>query len=821
MSHPQARRYAEAISSCLAKDAPACAQTLLLDSLTADADRPRLHLPLGVDDDGVVVLLDPREAARQGDGPHGLLVGATGSGKSELLRTLLTSAAQQNSPEQLTFLLVDFKGGAALSGLATLPHTVGLLTNLTADLHGVERLCGALRAELRRRQQILRSAGVDDLESYRPAAGEAVPRLLVVVDEYAELIEQSPDVLEVLTSLARLGRSLGIHLLLCSQRLDDGRLRGLEAHLRYRICLRTFTSAESVAALGSPVASTLPAAPGWGYLSRDGELTRFRVALVANPAAAVAAIARESRARPQRQICLPPLPETVTLGELARLPKSTGAAIGLRDLPGLGQHPPLTYDLERDGHLAVVGAPLSGRSTVLTTLVAALATALPSRELAIHVVAPADGPLADVAGLPHVGTVAASPELAARVIRTIADVVAERRSPGAASATRILLVIDDLGGVLSTDDTLGPAVSAIATLGQSVGVTLAVSCGRWAELRGGLREAITTRLELACPDPADSMLPQLARTFVQRPAGRALTGDGSWVQVALASNDVAGTVLGDAGGLAELVAGVARRGGPATQPIQLLPTLVPALSLPRPSRADAMVLGVTGPHAQPVEVGLAAGQHFLILGNSGSGRSGLLRSFAGSLAARGLRTWLVDPRRSLCAAAQTAIRRAVSAAEVAALVEELVAACRYRVDPLERNVLIVDDQELVARAGTGGTDGALAPLLEVLPYSADLGLSLVIARRLSGYARAAYEPFFSGLLELCDSAVILSGDPAEGSVVGGVRPRRSAPGRGQLVVRGEPGGEVQVAWLGDESDVPPRQANRLFAQPWSDPRDAM
>ncbi len=394
----------------------------------------------------------------------------------------------------------------------------------------------------------------------------ALPRLLVVVDEYAELIEQSPDVLDVLTSVARLGRSLGIHLLLCSQRLDDGRLRGLEAHLRYRICLRTFTPAESLSALGSDLASRLPAEPGWGYVSRDGRLTRLRVALTTNDRAEHRPDTRAD-ALPARQICPPPLPTELSLDEPSLdLPPEIGgslsATIGLCDRPDLGCQQPLRYDLTTGGHVAVVGAPRSGRSTLLTTLVAALARGVPARELAIHVVSPASGPLVALSGLPHVGTVATNPELASRVIATIADTVADRRARNGAGTQRILLVIDDLAAVQG-DDELMSALHAIATAGQSVGVTLAVSCGRWAELRAGLREAMGTRYELACVDPADSILPQLARTFPRRPAGRVMTGDGHWAQVALPRLGGIADDREPAEALAELVAGIARRGGPA------------------------------------------------------------------------------------------------------------------------------------------------------------------------------------------------------------------------------------------------------------------
>jgi S-DNA-T family DNA segregation ATPase FtsK/SpoIIIE len=186
----------------------------------------------------------------------------------------------------------------------------------------------------------------------------------VVVDEYAELIEESPETLEVLTSLGRLGRSLGIHLLLSSQRLDDGRLRGLDAHLRLRVCLRTLNPSDSISVLGSAVAAKLPAAPGVGWLSRDGVLTRIRVALAGAPVSpSVEDGEQQVRVRP---ICLPPLPESLSLDALtdAAGARPGTARVGLLDLPERGEQRPLMLDLtSADAHLAIIGAPRSGRST--------------------------------------------------------------------------------------------------------------------------------------------------------------------------------------------------------------------------------------------------------------------------------------------------------------------------------------------------------------------------------------------------------------------------------------------------------------------------
>jgi len=248
-----------------------------------------LRAPIGRREDGSVLELDLNEAAHSGMGPHGLLVGATGSGKSELLRSLVASLAAGHDPAVLSFLLVDFKGGAAFGELAGLPHVAGLVTNLADDLAQLERVRAALLGELARRQQALHDAGgLDSLATYcqrraRGAPLDALSHLVIVVDEFGELLAARPDFTEVFLTLARVGRSLGVHLLLASQRLDEGRIRSLEGHLRYRLCLRTFTAQESRAVLGDTLAFDLPAQPGLGYLKVDGAPTLFKSALVAMP----------------------------------------------------------------------------------------------------------------------------------------------------------------------------------------------------------------------------------------------------------------------------------------------------------------------------------------------------------------------------------------------------------------------------------------------------------------------------------------------------------------------------------------------------------
>lgn len=264
-----------------------------LDLDTQWRDKPmrdRLRVPIGVSADGGLLELDIKESAQNGMGPHGLVVGATGSGKSELLRTLVLGMAATHSSEQLNLVLVDFKGGATFAGMSELPHVAAVITNLEDNLSLVDRMKEALSGEMNRRQEVLRDAGnLVSIRDYdrarqRGAALEPLPSLFIVVDEFSELLAQKPDFADLFVQIGRLGRSLGLHLLLASQRLDEGRLRGLEAHLSYRIGLRTFSEQESRAAIGVSDAHHLPSAPGHGFLKTDtGNLKRFRAAYVSGP----------------------------------------------------------------------------------------------------------------------------------------------------------------------------------------------------------------------------------------------------------------------------------------------------------------------------------------------------------------------------------------------------------------------------------------------------------------------------------------------------------------------------------------------------------
>ncbi|MFD8012760.1 type VII secretion protein EccCa [Streptomyces sp. NPDC058955] len=249
-----------------------------------------LRVPIALAANGAPVELDLKESAQGGMGPHGMLIGATGSGKSELLRTLVLGLALTHSSERLNFVLVDFKGGATFLGLDGLPHVSAVITNLSEEAALVDRMQDALHGELMRRQELLRSAGnySSALEYEQARAGGApldpLPSLVVVVDEFSELLSAHRDFMDLFVMIGRLGRSLGVHLLLASQRLDEGRVHQLESHLSYRIGLRTFSAMESRGVLGVPDAYQLPPEPGNGYLKTGvEELIRFRAAYVSGP----------------------------------------------------------------------------------------------------------------------------------------------------------------------------------------------------------------------------------------------------------------------------------------------------------------------------------------------------------------------------------------------------------------------------------------------------------------------------------------------------------------------------------------------------------
>ncbi|GAB2615641.1 type VII secretion protein EccCa [Kribbella endophytica] len=253
-------------------------------------ERAFLRVPLGVDSHGQPVVLDLKESAQLGMGPHGLCIGATGSGKSEVLRTLVMGLLATHSPEDLAMVLIDYKGGATFAPFDGVPHVAGIITNLVDDPSLTERAYASLAGEVQRRQQMLKDAGnVANITDYRLLRQQRpemppYPHLFVLIDEFGELLTARPDFIDLFLSIGRIGRSIGVHLLLASQRVEGGKLRGLETYLSYRLGLRTFSEEESRTVLDTEDAFHLPPLPGFGYLKVDTSVyQRFRAAYVSGP----------------------------------------------------------------------------------------------------------------------------------------------------------------------------------------------------------------------------------------------------------------------------------------------------------------------------------------------------------------------------------------------------------------------------------------------------------------------------------------------------------------------------------------------------------
>lgn len=389
-------------------NSPACAGTLAV--------------PLGMQAKGRPLVLD-----LQTEGPHLLVAGTTGSGKSELLRTLVLALALCHPPDRVNFLFVDFKGGAGLGPLAGLVHCVGVLTDLSA--HELERTLTSLKAEIRLREQALAAAQVPDLAAYRetPASRDRpLPHLVIVIDEFRMLVEDAPEALRELMRIASIGRSLGLHLVMATQRPQGALTADIRANVTSSIALRVQSDLESHDILNTNAAAGISlSTPGRAFLARgtepplefqsasavlpapDRDVDEVTVQLTTDflsardhnnlagtdvpgrtPAQAAAPLvamvqhlwASQAGPAPRRPVT-PPLPpkaarpESGLAGALPEPGATQGAAIalGLLDVPHQQEIRPLVWTPSKDGHLALIGSPVSGAPEAL--------------ELAVHGVA--------------------------------------------------------------------------------------------------------------------------------------------------------------------------------------------------------------------------------------------------------------------------------------------------------------------------------------------------------------------------------------------------------------------------------------------------
>ena len=309
-------------------------------------------------------------------GPHALLVGMTGSGKTEFLLSWLAHLAESYTPAELNILLLDYKGGVGLGRLASLPHVVGLVSDLSPSL--ADRVLVSLRAEIRSRERTLAEHGVHDVAALAPGV---LPRLIVVIDEYRALLEGTPEAASVFADLASRGRALGIHLVLSTQQLG-GLSESILANCALRVCFRMTAAHDSRTLLGSDAASSLPHEPGTALILGTGlDLTQLSFAMTDAPrlASITQAALHWVEAHPDwaaRRPWCEPLPAVLSALPAnllaAHNPRTlTALTFGLSDLPHEQRQECAVWDPAHDGHLHVQGGLGSGRSTTLRTIAAA------------------------------------------------------------------------------------------------------------------------------------------------------------------------------------------------------------------------------------------------------------------------------------------------------------------------------------------------------------------------------------------------------------------------------------------------------------------
>jgi S-DNA-T family DNA segregation ATPase FtsK/SpoIIIE len=650
-----------------------------------------LAVPIGLGAGGEPVLLDLHE---RGHGPHGLVAGATGSGKSELIQTLVAALAVTFHPHEVAVLLVDYKGGGMAGVFQGLPHLLGTITNLEGSLS--RRALAALKAELRRRQRVLGAAGVSHIDEYLKARRqgrslEPLPHLIVIVDEFAELKAEQPDFMRELISAVRVGRSLGVHLILATQKPAGVVDEQIWSNTRFRLCLRVERPEDSQEVIRTPLAAEITGAgrayfqvghnerlelfqAGWGgapclpQVGTSGtedeaiaevalEGTRYRLTddepaeAAADAPTQLQALVAHLRGAGVEALAgpwLPPLPAVVDLEPVRGA--GTGGwdgqrwsasarwlepVVGLLDEPENQRQTALRIPLGREGHLAVYGAPGTGKTTFLETLITSLALDHSPADLQVFAIDGAGRGLAGLTGFPHVGAVVAAgdEERLRRLIRKLEREL-EARKESRSGRPALVVTVDNYPTLAAADEQAEETIARLTREGGACGIHVVLTAGSPASLRHKVASNVTGAVALNLADRTEYPV-AVGRTFGLEP--QPVPGRG------LAKSEVPVEFQTARAPVRDLAAAMDRAWtGLRPEPVQTLPDVV-ALS----DVSGEQALGLDVESLEPFRVDLTDGPHFLIAGTPGSGKTTLMQSWLLSLMSRTapgrLQVWLAEP----------------------------------------------------------------------------------------------------------------------------------------------------------------------------------
>lgn len=743
------------------------------------------------------------------DGPHALVAGTTGSGKSELLRTLVLSLAYACPPDQLNFVLVDFKGGGAFDAVDQLPHVAGLITDLDESL--VARAIGSMRAELHRREQLFRKLGVSDFERACQLTSESLARLVIVIDEFAVLAADYGELMSSLVDLAARGRSLGIHLVLATQRPTGVVDQKIRANTNLRIALRVQDKMDSQDVIGVPDAAAIDrSSPGRAIISVGGDTpvavqtaysgapdlrmqgcevrphslfgagggdlptrdgctpTELEVLVDAIRAAA------STQSGCVRPLWTPPLPASLDWIDLgARVlaepdqSEACSIAIGLVDLPESQAQRPWRWT-PTSGPLAIYGANAQCGARALVSIGAALASSASPDSMHLYVVDGDGGGTASLEGLPHTGayiTLSESDRFD-RVLRLFETALESRRRATEGAAPSMVLMVDNLASVLAVRNEVTAAsiidrLGALARDGSGQGLHLVVTARAVREIGHRLAQQIPNRLVLDLADPSSYLsLGLKANDIVALQPMRAIDVATQRLVQLVEPPDLTSW----ASGAAHDLSGSPRR-------IGTFPSTVDHESLDMASLTSdgtlTIPVGVESIDLTQAALRLRPGDHALVVAAPGMGRSAFCRMVVAALQPTAVDVVAVVPNASSGPWADTS-------------------GCEFLMTPQDIDALAgADRRTVVVVDDSSRLDAEMAAALERLianhstPITVVAATSFEFARGVRSWVRA---------IRSGGTGVLLGATAADGDLLrvrlGPVDGLGVLPGRGHLVSRG-------------------------------------